>query len=195
MGPTLTKTESELEMCVEAIEVVPDYTEGVFYYEDDIPEDLRDAARQVERNRMKQFHVKDDLLEKDYDQRVHGKIITARWQEVRRSENLVRSRIVAREYAVYAEPNLFAGAPDTLALRRFLLSVAFKNKDFVIIVLDATSAFYQAPIVVPTVVRPPHGEAASGILWKLNKAMPGLRASAKAWGKRKADVYIEVGCE
>ncbi len=38
-----------------AIEVVPDYTEGVFYYEDDIPDDLRDAARQVERDRMKHF--------------------------------------------------------------------------------------------------------------------------------------------
>ena len=25
--------------------------------------------------------------------------------------------------------------------------------------------------------------------------MPGLRASAKAWGKRKADDYIEIGCE
>ena len=40
-----------METCVEAIEVVPVYTEGVFYYEDDIPEDLRDAARQVERER------------------------------------------------------------------------------------------------------------------------------------------------
>ncbi len=58
---------------------------------------------------------------------------------------------------------------------------AASNEDFVFIFLDATSALYQAPIVAPTVVRPPHGEAASGILWKLNKAMPGLRASAKAW--------------
>ncbi len=70
---------------------------------------------------MKKFHVKDDLLEKDCDQRVHGEIITARWQEVRRSENLFRSRILAREYAVYAEPNLFAGTPDTLAFRLILL--------------------------------------------------------------------------
>ena len=120
-GTYVDRIENELEMCVEAIEVVPDYTEGVFYYEDDIPEDLRDVARQVERERMKQFHVKDDLLEKDYDQKVHGKIITARWQEVRRSAELVRSRIVAREYAVYAEPNLFAGTPDTLAFRLILL--------------------------------------------------------------------------
>ena len=72
---------------------------------------------------------------------------------------------------------------------------AASKKDFVIIGLDATSAFFQALIVVPTVGRPPQGEAASGVLWKLNKAMPGLRVSAKAWGKRKADDYTEIGCE
>ena len=119
---------------------------------------------------MKLFHVNDDLLEKDYDQRVHGKIITARWQEVRRSADLVRSRIVAREYAVYAEPNLFAGTPDKLSLRLILLKAA-SSKDFIIIVVHATSAFFQAPIVVPTVVRPPP----SGVMWNLNKAMSGLQ--------------------
>ena len=81
---------------------------------------------------------------KDYDQRVHGNIMTARWQEVRRSAELVRSRIVAREYAAYAEPNLFAGTPNTLALRLILLKAA-SNKDFVIIALDANSAYFQAP--------------------------------------------------
>ena len=56
-GAYINRIEIELEMCVEAIEVVPDYNEGVFYYEDDIPEELRDAARQVERDRMKRCHV------------------------------------------------------------------------------------------------------------------------------------------
>ena len=72
-GTYINRIEIELEMCVEAIEVVPDCSEGIFYYEDDIPEGLRDAARQVERDRMKQFHVKEDLPEKDCDQKFTGR--------------------------------------------------------------------------------------------------------------------------
>ena len=103
---------------------------------------------------------------------------------------MVRSRIVARQFATKSLEHLFAGTPDATVLRAILSNLA-TDKDKVLLVADVTSAYYQAPVVIDQYVRPPTDQREKGKLWKLKRAMLGLRAS-RSWQDHYASVVEEV---
>ena len=104
---------------------------------------------------------------------------------------MVRSRIVARQFATESLEHLFAGTPDATVLRAILSNLA-TDKDKVLLVADVTSAYYQAPVVIDQYVRPPTDQREKGKLWKLKRAMPGLRIPSRSWQNHYASVVEKV---
>ena len=105
-----------------------------------------------------------------------GHVVDAKWVD-RQKGSVVRSRIVARQFATKSLEHLFAGTPDATELSAILSNLA-TDKDKVLLVADVTSAHYQAPAVIDQYVRPPTNQRERGKLWKLKRAMPRLRIAS-----------------
>ena len=144
-----------------------------------------DAARKEEMERLEHFEVYEQIPIED----VTGEIIDTRWVDVPKN-GAVRSRIVARQFANEAMAELFAGTPDSTAFR-LILHHAASDKERVLLISDAVSAFYQADVTMMQVVKPPKDVMLPGFYWKLKKAMPGLRMASRYWQDHQAMVYVE----
>ena len=108
-----------------------------------------------------------------------GQIVHAKRVD-RQTGSVVRSRIVARWSAAKSLEHLFAGTPDATVLRAILSNLA-TDKDKVLLVADVTSAYHEAPVVIDQYVRSPVDLREKGKLWKLKRAMPGLRMASRSW--------------
>ena len=122
-------------------------------------------------------------------------IIQSRWV-LRDKGNTVRARIVAKGYTetISDMDDIYASTPIFCVLRLLLtlsinngwtiqtgdISVAFLHA------LAATSDLYMYP---PTEFYTPD----SGVIWKLNKAIYGLRSSPKAWQAHLAETLQHLG--
>ena len=122
-------------------------------------------------------------------------IIQSRWV-LRDKGNTVRARIVAKGYTetISDMDDIYASTPIFCVLRLLLtlsinngwtiqtgdISVAFLHA------LAATSDLYMYP---PTEFYTPD----SGVIWKLNKAIYGLRSSPKAWQAHLAETLQQLG--
>ena len=105
--------------------------------------------------------------------------------------SVVRSRIVARQFATKSLEHLFAGTPDATVLRAILSNLA-TDKHKVLLLADVRSAYCQAPVVIDLYVRPPTDQREKGKLWKLKRAMPGLGIASRSWQDHYASVVEKV---
>ena len=144
-----------------------------------------DAARKEKMDRLAHFEVYEQIPIEE----ATGEIIDTRWVDVPKNR-AVRSRIVARQFANEAMAELFAGTPDSTAFRLLLHYVA-SDKERVLLISDAISAFYQADVAMTQVVKPPKDVRLPGFYWKLKKAMPGLRMASRYWQGHQAMMYVE----
>ena len=119
-------------------------------------------------------------------------MLDAKWVD-RQKGSAVRSRIVARQFATKSLEHLFAGTPDASVLRAVLSNLA-TDKDKVLLVAVVTSAYFQAPVVIDQYVRPPTDQRERGKLWKLKRAMPGLRIASRSWQDHYASVVEQTRC-
>ena len=131
-----------------------------------------------------------DVYEVVDEMEATGQVADAKWVD-RQKGSVVRSRIVARQFATKSLEHLFAETPDATVLRAILSNLA-TDKDKVLLVADVTSAYYQAPVVIDQYVRPPTDQREKGQLWKLKRAMPGLRIASRSWQDHCASVVEEV---
>ena len=114
-------------------------------------------------------------------------VVTTRWEEKWKGEE-VRSRFVARDYK-WREPDrtdLFAATPSDVGLA-LLLSIASALR-LCVQTLDLVTAFIHADIQEPVFVEPPVGYEDSQNVWRLKKAMNGVRSAPLAF----QDFLVEV---
>ena len=121
-------------------------------------------------------------------------IIESRW--VYRSKgDEVRARIVAKGYTEHIEDqdDVYASTP-LFAVLRILLALSMA-RGWIVQVGDISTAFLHAlAATAGLVLRPPEEYYTNpNILWRLHKAMYGLRSSPKAWQEHLAKVLTDLG--
>ena len=102
---------------------------------------------------------------------------------------------MARQFANEWIAEYFSGTLDQAVLH-VLVSDLAEDGNLCAVVTDACSAYYQSPITdLKTVVRPPRGEEPPGTLWRLLRAMPGLRGAGRYWQDHQGSIYTKEGYE
>ena len=136
--------------------------------------------------------------------REHGiRVLSTRWVSVAKKdgetkEDIVRARIVARDYAsgspTAAELGISSPTSSNEAFRSFLVFVSATNSE--IVLADVSTAFLFAMIVSPEcVMLPPNIRFSDNtrVFMKLRKALYGLRSASLAWYKHLSELVKEMG--
>ena len=136
--------------------------------------------------------------------REHGiRILSTRWVSVAKKdgetkEDIVRARIVARDYAsgspTAAELGISSPTSSNEAFRSFLVFVSATESE--IVLADVSTAFLFALIVSPEcVMLPPNIRFSDNtrVFLKLRKALYGLRSASLAWYKHLSELVKEMG--
>ena len=134
----------------------------------------------------------------------HGiRILSTRWVSVAKKdgetkEDIVRARIVARDYAsgspTAAELGISSPTSSNEAFRSFLVFVSATESE--IVLADVSTAFLFALIVSPEcVMLPPNIRFSDNtrVFLKLRKALYGLRSASLAWYKHLSELVKEMG--
>eukprot|EP00971_Amphidinium_carterae_P191938 3808464-Amphidinium_carterae.2 len=116
------------------------------------------------------------------------------WVDVAK-HGAVRSRIVGKRFSwtdTGEDPDSsWAGTPDATCVRLLMPELA-QSRDHVAVIIDAVSVFLQAESSEGCVVCPPKSVRKPGTLWRLLKALPGLRESSRLWQDHQAK-HLETG--
>ena len=123
--------------------------------------------------------------------------IQSRWV-LRNKGTEVRARIVAKGFTepVTDIDNVYAGTPIYSTLR--LLLTLSLNNNWTVRTGDISVAFLHAAAATDDLYMHPPTEfynKEDGIVWKLNKAIYGLRSSPKAWQTHLAHVLQQLGLQ
>ena len=126
-----------------------------------------------------------------------GKIIESKWVNKPKQDE-VRCRIVAKGFleTIQDLDNIYASTP-IFGILRILLTMAL-HKQWTIRAGDVSTAFLHAPAATDNLYMwPPPELYPSGhnstTVWKLNKAIYGLRSSPKSWQDHFAQVLQQLG--
>ena len=124
-------------------------------------------------------------------------IIQSRWV-LREKGNTVRARIVAKGFteAVTDLDEIYASTPIFCVLRTLLALSC--NNGWMVRTGDISVAFLHAAAATADLYMYPPKEfynPADKIIWKLNKAIYGLRSSPKAWQNHLAQVLKQLGLQ
>lgn len=131
------------------------------------------------------------------------KILTAKWIFKKKSNEVGNEKFKARLVVRGCAQKSGIDYNDTYSpvvkysTLRYLLSLAAKE-DFEISHMDVTTAYLNGNLEEDIYVRPPEEikeHDNPGGVWKLKKAMYGLKQSGRAWNKRFDDVLKQHGLE
>ena len=144
-----------------------------------------------EMNSMKEFDVYDEVMMKDCTDEQVSEALDCRWVKVWKSETDLRCRVVVRgcfhNVEKTEEDNLFASTPSLVTMRLLLCMALARN--WGITLGDVSTAFLHAAMSGEVFVWPPKEVYPNGdCLWKLKKAMYGLRQAPKLWQEHFAEV-------
>ena len=128
-------------------------------------------------------------------------MIQTRWvvqpRPAQDGETSLRARFVAKGFKQQIlDPSLetYASTPSHLSLRILLILSLVNHWD--VVTADISSAFLQAPIPEGELVLvkpPPELEQNPDVLWKLRKALYGLKTSPKLWQQHLSSKLEELG--
>ena len=126
-----------------------------------------------------------------------NKIIKSRWV-LRQKGDIVRARIVAKGYTEEVKDNddIYASTPVFCVLR-LLLTMSLVN-NWKVKAGDISTAFLHAKAATDDLFMFPPTELYNledQVVWKLNKAIYGLRSSPHAWQKHLAETLQQLGME
>ena len=94
----------------------------------------------------------------------------------------VKARLCAQDFAhLQKRDDLYSPTPSVTALRLLLSLVS--------------SAFLHAPMVIETFVRPPQVYAKQGVIWRLRKALYGMRRAPKLFFNLLHEILSELGMQ
>ena len=121
-------------------------------------------------------------------------VISTRWVKTRKFDGTCRCRIVVRGYdQVVEDPDeTYASTPSLLTLKTFLtLAVA---RGWHVTLADVSTAFLHAPMDGEVLVLPPVEYYPSGdVVWKLKRALYGLKNAPKLWQQHFASTLESKG--
>ena len=217
-GPAATKLHSilekarsshELEVAVNAAEEeLRDAKEALkdvhlqAYYEDDLS---LFAAEDIKRAMLKEGAslngTYDPVSRTSFTKQQLKGVIQTRWVVQPRpaadGDTSLRARFVAKGFKQQImDPSLetYASTPSHLSLRVLLILSLVNHWD--VVTADISSAFLQAPIPEGELVLvkpPPELEQNPDVLWKLRKALYGLKTSPKLWQQHLSSKLEELG--
>jgi hypothetical protein len=162
-----------------------------FWYDTEYPEELLVEGMQQEIQSMKTFDVYEEMLEELLDNVQRAKIIDTRWVH-RYKGHGVRSRLVVRGFMQQIEDadETFASMPTLITLKT-LLTVA-QAKGWSVRAADVSTAFLHATLTEDVYIRPPaEYYPAGGVIWKLKRALYGLKNSPRLWQDHFASTMNE----
>ena len=156
-------------------------------WESEFPPEAEKKGMIKEMNSMKEFDVYDEVMVKDCTDEQVSEALDCRWVKVWKNETDLRGRVVVRgcfqNVEKTEEDSLFASTPSLVTMRLLLCMALARN--WGITLGDVSTAFLHAAMSGEVFVWPrkefyPNG----GCLWKLKKAMYGL----KLWQEHFAEV-------
>ena len=144
-----------------------------------------------EMDSMRNFEVYDEVKVDDCTQEQIDCALDCRWVKVWKSEDELRCRVVVRgcfqNVEKSEEDNLFASMPSLVTMRLLLCMALARN--WGITMGDVSTAFLHALMNEEVFVWPPKEFYPEGnCLWRLKKAMYGLRQAPKLWQEHFAEV-------
>ena len=83
-------------------------------------------------------------------------------------------------------------ATGSTASQRLCLAVAL-DRDWIVVPADVSTAFLHASLDTEMYVWPPDGMAAEGVVWRLRKALYGLRRAPQLFQRHLQGVLKELG--
>ena len=164
------------------------------WYDTEFPHEEEAAGMTKEMKSMRDFDVFDEVSVDSVSHEALNSAISTKWVKVRKPDGTVRCRIVGRGCTQQVEDKdeTFASTPSLTTLRLLLtLAVA---KGWHISIGDISTAFLHALVdgdfyVIPPLEFYPEGRT----LWKLKKALYGLKHSPKLWQQHFASVMEKNG--
>ena len=160
-------------------------------WESEFPPEAERRGMMKEMDSMRNFEVYDEVKVDDCTQEQIDGALDCRWVKVWKSEDELRCRVVVRgcfqNVEKSEEDNLFASTPSLVTMR-LLLCVALA-RNWGITMGDVSTAFLHALMNEEVFVWPPKEFYPEGdCLWRLKKAMYGLRQAPKLWQEHFAEV-------
>ena len=158
---------------------------------------LTTQGMKKEIQQMKQQNVYTEIHIDTLTAEQRKNIIQSRWV-LRNKGTEVRARIVAKGFTepVTDMDNIYASTP-IYSILRLLLTISLNN-NWTVRTGDISVAFLHAAAATDDLYMHPPTEfynESDGIVWKLNKAIYGLRSSPKAWQTHLADVLQQLGLQ
>ena len=166
----------------------------IFENETEFDEEELKKAMRKEKESMDQFEVYEEVPLDDLTQEEQREALTLKW--VHTWKGFVKSRLCVRGYKqeINDLDETYASTPVIYMLRILLiLSLA---RGWAIRFFDVSTAFLHATIGLtkPIFVWPPREFYPNGgLVWKLKKAMYGLRSSPRDWQTHLAQVLESLG--
>ncbi len=141
------------------------------------------AGKQKEMENIEFFEVKTDILEKDVPA---GAVVRPTDWVMAQKGDEVRCRLVYKDYADVKRDDLFSPTPTPTAVRIVLLYAAMH--DLRVQVGDLSVAFMHAEPKEVRYAKPPPDLKQPGVIWKLLKAMNGMRTASQDFERFLSEV-------
>ena len=193
-GDTITTASCEDEQEAEVERMLQ---EPFLYDNEGLDSKKVQQGMKKEAQSMKGQGVLTEINYNDVPDEYKGKIIESRWVNKPKQDE-VRCRIVAKGFleTIQDLDNIYASTP-IFGILRILLTMAL-HKQWTIQAGDVSTAFLHAPAATDNLYMwPPPELYPSGhnstTVWKLNKAIYGLRSSPKSWQDHFAQVLQQLG--
>ena len=168
--------------------------EPVLWYDTEFDREQEIAGMNKEMTSIKDFDVYEEkLITECTSDQLHNAIST-KWVKRAKGDG-VKCRVCVRGYDQEVDPDdTYASTPSLITLK-LLLTLAVAH-GWHILAGDVSTAFLHALLtdevfVIPPVEYYPNG----GVLWKLRKAMYGLKQSPRMWQQHFASVAASLGFE
>ncbi|CAE8598018.1 unnamed protein product, partial [Polarella glacialis] len=142
-----------------------------------------------ERQSLRDFHVYTEVDESEPES-LGAKIVPSAWV-LGAKHGGVKARLVAQQVNTGGWADTFAATPSGCAHRLLLLVAA--RKQWPVQLGDVSTAFLHASLPEPVYLRPPATERKPGKVWKLAKALYGLRQSPQLFQQFLADQLAHLG--
>ena len=168
--------------------------EPVLWYDTEFDREQEIAGMNKEMTSIKDFDVYEEKLITECTSEKLENAISTKWVKRAKGDG-VKCRVCVRGYDQEVDPDdTYASTPSLITLK-LLLTLAVAH-GWHILAGDVSTAFLHALLtdevfVIPPVEYYPNG----GVLWKLRKAMYGLKQSPRMWQQHFASVAASLGFE
>eukprot|EP00971_Amphidinium_carterae_P167316 3315409-Amphidinium_carterae.1 len=171
-------------------------------YEDDITMFSESAVKEAMNKELSQLLSKQSLREigsRSLTAEQLQQVVATRWVITQRRTNNgtkdIKRRFCGKGFSQFihdTDTQTFAATPSSMAMR-LLLTIAI-IKQFAVFTADVASAFLNTPIDEEVIVQPPkeycHNQPHT--LWKMTKALYGLRTSPKQWQEHLSTILQKL---